>query len=76
MAMRLAGLNPLAPWGATAEPRHVRFGTRFVEEDQPGRIPAGLLPLPTPTRATDVGPVLLAGMERLFLYVSPIRTKT
>ena len=41
-------------------------------QGQSGGIQAELAPPPRPARPGDVGAVLLAGPERLFLYVSPI----
>jgi len=61
----LAALGPPAPAG------QIGFGARFIDEDQPRRVPARLLPAPGPAGPRDVRPVLFAGPERLFLYVSP-----
>lgn len=69
-------VDAFAPQGPSPQPGQIRFRSRFIEEDQPGRIPAGLLPLPAPPRPLDVWPRLFAGAERLFLYVSPNRIKT
>jgi hypothetical protein len=63
MPGRSARTDPLTTRGASPQSGHVRFGARFVEEDQTSRIPAGLLALPAPPRLLDVGPVLFAGME-------------
>ena len=71
-----AGVDTFPSCGPAPQPGQVRFRPRFIEEDQPGRIPADLLPLPAPPRPLDVGPGLFAGAERLFLYVSPSRFKT
>ncbi len=76
MAAGLAGVNPLAASGPATTTGHIGFRARFVEEDQPCRIPGGLLPPPGPPRPPDVGAVLLTGPERLFLYVSPSRIRT
>jgi hypothetical protein len=69
-------MDTLAALGAATTPGHVGFRARFIEEDQPRRIEAGLLSPPVPPRPPDVGAVLLAGAERLFLYVSPSRMST
>ena len=69
-------MNPLAALGAAAAPGQIGFRARFVEEDQPRRIEAGLRSPPVPPRPPDVGTVLLTGPERLFLYVSPSRINT
>jgi len=76
MTMGLAGQEACAPRRAAPQPSQVRFRGRFIEEDQMGRIPTSLLALPESPRLLDVGPVLFAGAERLFLYVSPSRIKT
>ena len=60
---------------ASTQTRHVGLRTRFVDEDKPRGLEAALAALPAPPRLEDVGAVLLAGTERLFLYVSPIFTK-
>jgi len=70
MTVRGAGMNALAPAGASAQPGQVGFRPRFVEEDQPGWVEAGLLPPPRAPGARNVGPGLFTGVERLFLYVS------
>ena len=76
MAVRGAGVDALALGRTPAEPRQVGFGSRFVQEDQLGRVPARLLFAPAPACPDDVGTGLLAGAECLFLYVSPIFAKT
>jgi len=68
--MGRSAVNPLPPPRAAAQPRQVRFRPGFVEEDQPGRIAAGLLAAPRPAGPRDVGAGLLAGVQCLFLYVS------
>ena len=65
-ARRFAGLHALAPAGASAQPGQVDFRPRFVEEDQPGRVEAGLLRLPGGARGGDVRPLLLAGVHDFF----------
>ncbi len=72
VSVRGAALHARAPQGAAAQAGHVRFRGRFVEEDEPRGIQPALPPLPRPAGLGDVGPVLLAGPECLFLYVSPI----
>jgi hypothetical protein len=69
-------VNPLAAQGPATAPGHIGFRARLVEEDQPRRIEAGLLPPPDPPGPPDVRPVLFPSPERLFLYVSPSRTST
>jgi hypothetical protein len=65
-------MHALSARSAPAQPGQVGLGARFVEKDQPGGIEAALAPPPRPAGPRDVGAVLLAGPERLFLYVSPI----
>ena len=61
----------LAPWSAAVGSCHVRLHPGLVDEDEPiqGQVRLGL----PPGRAGrgDVGPILLFGMERLFLRVRP-----
>ena len=76
VAVRRAGMGSLTPMRTAAETGEVRPGTRFIQKDQPGRIKARLLFPPAATRPCEVGTVLLAGAECLFLYVSPIFPNT
>jgi hypothetical protein len=67
-----AGKAQATDFGATtAQAGHVRFGRRFVEEDQARGIEARLEAFPEAPLFGDIGAVLLAGVERLFLYASP-----
>ena len=68
-------MEALAFGGSSPQPGHVGFGPRFVQEDQAGRIEGRLLPDPAAAGLPDVGAVLFAGPESLFLYVRPIRSK-
>lgn len=61
---------------AAPQPRHVRLGRRLVEEDQFRRVEPALLALPVFAFPGDVGTLLFGCMQRLFLYVSPIRVNT
>ena len=65
-------MDPLALGGAPAQAGQIGLGARFVQEDQAGRVEAGLPVAPGPARPRDLRMVLLAGPECLFLYVSPI----
>jgi hypothetical protein len=69
-------VNPRTALRPATAAGHISFRAGFVEEDQPRRIKAGLLPPPGPPRPLDVGTILLTSPERLFLYVSPSRTST
>ena len=71
MALGTAGVNALTPRSATAQAGQVGLGPRLVEEDQFGGIEARLATPPRPARPRDIPAILLAGAERLFLYVSP-----
>ena len=71
-----AGVNALAFGRPSAKPCQIGFGPRFIEKYQFGRIPTRLLFAPAPPRPGNVRTILLAGAERLFLYVSPIFPKT
>jgi len=76
MTMRGLGMDSLALGCATAQASEVGFGPRFIQKNQLGRIEARLPPAPEPTGPGDVGAVLLAGAECLFLYVKPIFPRT
>ncbi len=76
MALRGAGVDALAFECPSAEPGQVGLGPRFIQENQLGRVPTRLLFAPALTCPDNVWTVLLAGAERLFLYVSPIFAKT
>jgi len=69
-------MRSLAPLGPPAQPGHIGLGTGFIQKNQPGRVERRLLPAPVPARPDNVGPVLFAGTESLFLYVSPIFSRT
>jgi len=76
MALRTWGVDPLTPQGAPAQAGQIGFGTRFVQENQFGRVQTALPTPPGAARPRNVRTVLLAGMECLFLYVSPIFSST
>jgi len=69
--VRTAHHEALAARGPPAQAGHVRLGRRFIDEDEPGGRDLALPGLPLPPRFGDIGSVLLGGVERLFLYVSP-----
>ena len=71
-----AGMNPLALGRPTAQTGQVGFGPRFIQKNQLGRVQARLPPTPEAAGSGDVGTVLFAGAECLFLYVNPIFPKT
>jgi hypothetical protein len=68
-------MEALAFGRSSPQPGHIGFGPGFVEEDQTGRIERRLLADPPAAGLPDVGTVLFAGPESLFLYVRPIRSK-
>jgi hypothetical protein len=75
VTVRVAGVDALTPLGTPAQAGQVGFRPRLVEEDQARGVKAGLPSPPRPSRPSDVGAILLAGAERLFLYVSPSLAK-
>ena len=76
MAMWGAGMDALAPGRTTAQTGEIGLGPRFVQKNQLGRVQARLPFAPEPAGPGDVGTVLLAGAECLFLYVNPIFPST
>ena len=50
----------------TAQPRHVRGGARFIDENQSSRVDRGLPLSPLLTRRFDVFAVLFGGVQRFF----------
>jgi hypothetical protein len=69
-------MGSLALGGATAQTSEIGLGARFIQKNQPGRVEARLPLAPKTTGSRDVGAILLAGAECLFLYVSPIFPST
>ena len=69
-------MDPLAALGPPAPPGHIGLGAGLIQKNQPGRVERRLLPPPVPACPDNVGPVLFAGTESLFLYVSPIFSST
>jgi hypothetical protein len=65
------GDQPLTTPGASISTRHVGGGPGLVNEDQPVRIQARLVISPDLARGRYIPPLLLGGMQRLFLSVSP-----
>lgn len=70
MAAGSGGMYPVAPLCPPAQTGHVGLGPAFVDEDESRRVEPALEPAPLLAGLQDVGAVLLAGTERLFLYVS------
>src|SRR5262249_32622097 len=70
-AMRYAGDQALTARGTPVRPHHGGGGPGLVEEDQMRRIQLRLLALPGSARRGDIRPILLAGLERLFLRGQP-----
>jgi hypothetical protein len=71
MAVGTTRNEPLTARSPTAQAGHVRFGRRFVEEDEPVGRKLTLPGAPLLPRGRHIGPTLFGCMERLFLYVSP-----
>jgi len=57
-------LQPRAEQGTIIGPRPVGFGTRFIDENDFGRIDIALRCPPLNTLQGDVGTILLAGNQR------------
>ena len=65
-------MHALATAGAPTQPGHVGFRPALVDEDESLRIEAPLESAPLLAGLENVRAVLLAGTERLFLYVKPM----
>ena len=63
----------LAAWAAAAQARHLGRSPGLVDEDEPRGIEVGLVLKPGLALGLHVDPVLLAGVRRLFLNVTPWR---
>jgi len=74
--VRSAAMDALAASSPPAQPGHIGLGAGLIQKDQPRRVERPLPSPPAPPRPDNVGPVLFAGAERLFLYVSPIFSST
>ena len=72
MAMRHGADRPLPARGSGVRPRHIGLDPGLVDEDEVLGVQAWLVLAPCRPRSRDVRPVLLGGMECLFLRVSPI----
>jgi hypothetical protein len=69
MAKGGLGAKALAPLAASASPRHLGVGSRFVDEDQPMRLGPHLglsFSLPRLARLAHVGPIAFAGLKAFF----------
>ena len=75
MTMRGLVVDPLAARRPAPQTRHVGLGARFIQEYQPIHVPVGTLRRPRRAGRRNVGAVLFAGAECLFLYVSPKSAK-
>lgn len=69
------GMQAMASQGASTQTRQIGFGAAFIQEDQPRWVETALASSPRPPRPGDLRSVLLAGPERLFLYVSPMSSR-
>jgi hypothetical protein len=76
MTCRTTGLDTVAALGSSSQARQVGLGSRLVQKNQPCRVEAALAPPPGLAGPREVGTILLAGAECLFLYVSPIFAST
>src|SRR5579863_2330053 len=75
VSVRGAHAQPLASEAASVAARHVGAGPAFVHEYQSVGIEVDLLLQPGRSPAQDVRAILLGGMRRLFLRVSPRRPR-
>jgi hypothetical protein len=73
MTVRDSGAAAFAAPAASAQARHLGRGAGLIEKDKPGRVELGLRLEPSLALGLHVGPVLLAGVGRLFLNVTPCR---
>jgi hypothetical protein len=71
MAMRHGADRPLAARDTGMGPRHIGLDPSLVDEDEMLRLQARLVFAPCRARRRDVRPVLLGGVECLFLRVRP-----
>jgi len=71
-----APVDALASLRSPAQTGQIGLGSRFIQKDQPCRIEALLAPAPGFPRPRQIGALLFAGAESLFLYVSPIFAST
>lgn len=69
MTARSGGMYPAAALRPPSQAGHVGLGSAFVDKDETRRVQSALEPAPLLTGLQDLGAVLLAGTERLFLYV-------
>jgi len=76
MSMRGMGVNPIPTLRTPPQTRHIGLGTGFINKYQPVRIKTGLLTAPELPGLGYIGAVLLACAKCLFLYVSPIFSRT
>jgi hypothetical protein len=60
------GDEALAFHRAATHARHVGLGPGLIDEDEPLGIELALMALPALTLACNVGPILLAGVQRFF----------
>ena len=68
-------MNPLASPGPSAQAGHVGLCCALVDEDEAGWIKTALRSAPFLAGFEDIGAILFAGAESLFLYVSSIEAK-
>ena len=76
MAGGTMAMSALPSWRSPAQACQIGLGSGFIQKNQTRRIEALLPPLPGFARADQIGALLFAGAECLFLYVSPIFAST
>jgi hypothetical protein len=67
MAGGATAVDALAALGPPPQTRQVGLGPGFIEKDQSCRVEARLPPPPAPAGSCEIGAILFAGAERLFL---------
>ena len=70
-SLRHLGDQTLASGATAVRTGHVGLDPRLVDEDQSCRRDLALMGLPLPAPPGDIGTILLAGAQALFLKLSP-----
>ena len=63
MTMRRAGFEAAPARSTAVEPHHIRFCSRFINEDKALWVEIGLARTPFLARLRDIRPVLLGGAQ-------------
>ena len=76
VSVRGGGMRPGAAESPGAAAGQIGFRAGLVQKDPARRVESALAPAPAAPRPGDLRPVLFAGPECLFLYVSPMSAST